>query len=93
MPKPREAEHLVVGIVGLYQGVAVEEDSFFLSENGFYFLIAHLGQKPQGHPPSPQFLSLVSTIPQGGQVVSCIGVSQGTTLGVEVGVEAGHFFA
>jgi hypothetical protein len=25
--------------------------------------------------------------------VSCIGVSQGTTLGVEVGVEAGHFFA
>jgi fatty acid-binding protein DegV len=77
----------------LYQAVAVEENSFLLSEDGFYFLIAHLGHKPKGHPPSPQFLSLVSTIPQGGQVVSCIGVSQGTTLEVEVGVEAGHFFA
>jgi hypothetical protein len=76
---------LVVWITGLYQAVAVEEDAAFLSENGFYFLIAHLGHKPQGHPPDSQFLNLVTTMPQVGQVVTRIGVAQGTALGVEDG--------
>jgi hypothetical protein len=76
----------------LYQAVAVEEDAVFLSENGFYLLIAHLGHKPQGHPPGSQFLNLVTT-PEVGQVVARVGVGEPTTIWVEDGIEAGHFFA
>jgi hypothetical protein len=33
----------------------------------------------------------MTTMPQVGQVVTRVGVSQGTALGIEDGVEAGHF--
>jgi hypothetical protein len=76
--------------MSLDQAIAVEEDAVFLSENGFFFLLAHLGHKPQGRPPSPQFLGLVTTMPQVGQVVTRVGVAQGSALELEDGIEAGH---
>src|SRR5215213_8350814 len=45
-PKPREAEHLALGVVGLYQPIAVEQHAATLSQRDLPLLIAHPGHKP-----------------------------------------------
>src|SRR5215218_4852215 len=87
-PKPRKAEHLAFRVVGLYQTVAIEEGCLAAIQDYLLLLITHLRHEPQGHSPSLQFLGLTVTV-EVGQVVACVGVSQGTALWVEDGVEAG----
>jgi hypothetical protein len=49
--QPREAKHLVVWIMGLYQPIALEQDAVLLAQRGFFLLIAHLsGISPKGIP-------------------------------------------
>src|SRR5215218_3227852 len=88
-PKSREAEHLAVGVMGLYEAVAVEQCCLALLKDYLVLLIAHPRHKPQGHPPRPQFLSGAVTV-EVRQVVAGVGVSQGTPLRVEDGVEASY---
>ena len=53
-PKPREAEHLAFGVVGLYQPIAVEERLPRAHRSiDLLLLIAHARHEPKGHPPSP----------------------------------------
>src|SRR5215217_2022206 len=54
--KPGEAEHLALGVMGLYQAVAIEEGYFASVQDGLLLLIAHPRHEPQGHSPSLQLL-------------------------------------
>src|SRR5215211_5385141 len=81
LPKPGEAEHLALGVVGLYQAVAIEEGYFAGVQDGLLLLIAHLRHEPQGHSPSLQLLGVTVTV-EVGRVVAGVGVSQGTALWV-----------
>src|SRR5215211_5854881 len=85
--KPREAEHISFGAVRLYQAVAVEEGCLACLQEGLLLLIAHPGHEAQRHPSGPELLA-VATTPHIGQVMACVGVSQGTALGLQDGVEA-----
>src|SRR5918995_7277366 len=84
----REAEHLVVGVMCLYQPVAVEQDALASLQGDLVLLIAHRRHKSQRHPPSPQFLGS-ATMPQVGQIVPSVGVGKMAALGVEDAIEAG----
>src|SRR5215207_1732734 len=88
-PKPRKAEHLAFRVVCLYQTVAIEEGYLTAIQDYLLLLITHLRHEPQGHPPSLQFLGVTVTV-EVGRVVACVGVSQGSALWVEDGVEAGY---
>src|SRR5215207_5592705 len=87
-PKPREAEHLTLRVVGLYQTITVEEDALATIEFYLLLLVTHPWHKPQRHPPSPKFVGIAST-PQVGHVVACVSVAQGAALWLQDGVEAG----
>src|ERR687889_2012934 len=50
-PKPREAEHLTLGVVCLYQPVAVEEDALPNIEFDLLLFVAHPRHESQGHTP------------------------------------------
>src|SRR5215208_7464930 len=50
--KPREAEHLTLGVVSLYQPVAVEEHTLPNIEFDLLLLVAHPRHESQGHTPS-----------------------------------------
>ena len=54
----RKAEHLPLGVVGLYQAVSVEEGAVAFLEYYLFLLIAHPRHQPQGHPSGPQFLGV-----------------------------------
>ena len=84
-----EAEHLPLGVVGLYQAVSVEEGAVALLEYYLLLLIFHPRHKPKGHPSGPQFLS-VATVPQVGQVMSSVGIAKGTAIEIKDSVEAGY---
>src|SRR5215217_7889358 len=86
--KPGKAEHLALRVVGLYQPVGVEQDTFAVIDFDLLLLVTHPRHKPKGHPPSPQFLG-VPTTPEVGKVVASVGVAQPSALGLEDGVEAG----
>src|SRR5215217_333557 len=87
--KLRKAEHSALGVMGLHQPVAVEQHAATLSERVLPLLIAHPWHKPKRHPSGPEFLGLTVTM-QVRQVVASVGVAQGSTLGVQDGVEAGY---
>src|SRR5215212_2000133 len=89
-PKPREAKHLTLGVVSLYEPVAVEKCCLALLEHDLLLLIAHPRHDPQGHPPGPKLLALATMVAQVGQVVARVSVAQGSALRVEDGVEAGY---
>src|SRR5215217_1650588 len=76
--------------MGLYQAVAIEEGYFAGVQDGLLLLIAHPRHEPQGHSPSLQLLGVTVTAVQVGRIVACVGVSQGSALWVEDGVEAGY---
>src|SRR5919112_2409960 len=75
--------------MGLYQSVAIEEGYFASLQDGLLLLIAHLWHEPQGHSPSLQLLGVTVAAVEVGRIVAGVGVSQGTALWVEDGVEAG----
>jgi transcriptional regulator with XRE-family HTH domain len=75
-PQLRKAEHSPLGVMGLHQPVAVEQDATILSERDLSLLIAHPCHKPKRHPSGPKFLGLTVTM-QVRQVVACVGVAQG----------------
>ena len=58
--KPWEAEHLTLGVVGLYQPITVEEDTSQLQEISSPRSSSR--HEAQGHPPGPQLLGLTSTL-------------------------------
>src|SRR5215213_10340878 len=90
-PKPREAEHLTLRVVGLYQPVAVEQCCLALLEHYLVLLVAHPRHDPQGHAPGPQLLAFASTAPKHiGQVVAGVGVADASALGIEYAIEAGN---
>ncbi len=66
--KPREAEHLTLRVVGLYQTVAVEKGCFASIKHYLLLLVAHAWHKPQRHPPSPRLLCLAITMAHIGQI-------------------------
>ena|SRR5215204_353177 len=66
-PKPREAEHLTLRIVGLYQTITVEEDALATIELYLLLLVTHPRHKPQRHPCGPKFVGIAST-PQVGRL-------------------------
>src|SRR5215213_2751608 len=61
-PKPREAEHLALRIVGLYQPVAVEEGAIVPLQYYLFLLITHSRHKSKGHTPGPQLLGFTVTV-------------------------------
>ena len=61
LTKPRETEHLTLRVVGLYQPIAVEEDTLASFRDGLLLLIAHPRHEAQGHPPCPQLLGVTVT--------------------------------
>src|SRR5215211_8153271 len=86
--KLREAEHLTLGVVSLYQPVAVEEGCFASVQDGLLLLIAPPRHEAQGHSSCPQLLGRTITV-KVGQVVACVGVGEATALRLKDGVEAG----
>src|SRR5215211_2332623 len=88
-PQPREAEHLALGVMGLYQPVGVEEGRLAAFQDYLLLLITHTGHKPQGHAPSPQFVCAALSA-QVGQVVASVGVEESTAFWLEDGIEAGY---
>ena len=60
-PKPREAKHLTLRVVGLYQTIAVEEDTLATIE--FYLLlpVTHPGHQAQRHPCGPKLVGIAFT--------------------------------
>src|SRR5215208_1906120 len=78
-PQPREAELLTLRVVGLYQTVAVEQCCLALLEHYLLLLVVDPQHKAQGHPPGPEFFG-IATMPQVGQVVARVGVSQAIAL-------------
>src|ERR671914_1968804 len=72
-PQPREAEHLALRVVGLYQSIAVEQCYLASIEFDLLLLVAHAWHKPKGHPSRPQLLCLTVTAAQVGQVVASVG--------------------
>ena len=87
-PQPRETKHLTLGVVSLYQPVAVEQDAVTLSQRDLSLLVAHPWHKPQRHSSCLQLLA-IATMRQVRQIVACVSVSQASAVGVEDGVEAG----
>src|SRR5690242_4670658 len=69
------AEHFSVGVVGLYQAVAVEKDAFSRLQAGFVFLVAHAGHQAKRHAGGAQFRDTSAGLSIG-QVVSRVGVVQ-----------------
>jgi hypothetical protein len=86
-PWPRKAEHLTMRVVRLNRPIAVEESDLIRLEYRLHLLVAHPQHKVQGHPPGSEFFG-IATMPQVGQVVVRVGVSQATALRVEDAIEA-----
>src|SRR5215208_885129 len=88
--QPREAEHLPLGVVSLYQTVAVEEDAVALLQHSLLLLVEHAGHKPKGHPSRPKLRGVAGShlVTQVGKVVTGVGVAQLTAAGIQNGVEA-----
>src|SRR5215211_2588348 len=84
----REAEHLALRIVGLYQPITVEQEVVPRGENGLFLLVEHARHQAERHPSRPQLVDL-SVVPLAGGVVSGVRVDEPAALRVEDPVEAG----
>src|SRR5215211_7819528 len=88
LSKPREAEHLALWVVCLYQPITVEQEVVPLGENDFFLLVEHARHQSERHPSRPQLVDLSVVSPAGG-VVAGVGVDETAALWVEDAIEAG----
>src|SRR5215218_8673855 len=81
--KPRKAEHLTLGVVGLDQPIAIEQSVVAQGEHCLLLLVVRVRHEAEGHPSSPQLLSIpAAVVPQVGQIMAGVGVPQTTALWV-----------
>src|SRR5215217_8515823 len=87
-PKPREAEHLAVGVMRLDNTVAVKEGAIADLQHDLLLLITSAGHEAQRHPPGYHLVSPAIMSPAR-KVVASVGVYKASALWVEEAIEAG----